>query len=697
MRKHGNLFFAVLGVILMIIWLNPRTGNSRSDDFNAVRGTLNGKKITNADLQRARNDVYILSAMVDPRASILPVSALPALDSVYTVVSRLNEANRDIHFFLLLKDAEKYGINAGSDEVQTLEGRMALSPADLQRFLGALHTTEPTMQTALRDCLIIYKYETLVFGCLQPSIPQLRRLATDIGAKVSFRYLTLDATTPGSDVPTPSAEAIAKQYSTYRGVLPETAATEPPLIDGHTYPFAYKYPDRVKIEFLTFDRAAIRKYLHDNPSRDNAEKAMLYYQEHPSEFTVESTSPPSTAKGFMDESATAPAAGTRLRAYAEVKDQVLARILDEATDKALAKMIDTAEKLAAEPWNRVPLDANGFHVAPPAGFQPASYEQIAQQIQKQQNYLPTYTAPQGWLDRTQLAAEPGIGTADFRSQQNTVLADFPALALHVEEIAGTARFAGRSMQVGVEGPVLKDAEGNRYLFRIIAAEAAHEPPSIDDDEVRARVILDLRRAATYERYVGLGAQLAAEAAKSGLDATGRAHGWPVNVTDPFTRLSARPPQSAAELTRRGLQPSIIPGLGVVPPLSDAAFKLATDTFPTGTAHASSASSVPASTAPATSSASSAPATRPGGAAGAASQAARPRDPRDRFRARGPDAQGVCDRDRHLRTALHHRLRKGPGSIRSARHGPDGPDGGGQPMVPHRGCRQTPEFRPQHAF
>ncbi len=63
----------------------------------------------------------------------------------------------------------------------------------------------------------------------------------------------------GEAAASPAMINIRKQYELYKDIVatPVGSDSPPPTIDGHTYPFGYKYPDRVKVEFLKFDRTAI--------------------------------------------------------------------------------------------------------------------------------------------------------------------------------------------------------------------------------------------------------------------------------------------------------------------------------------------------------------------------------------------------------------------------------------------------------
>jgi hypothetical protein len=141
------------------------------------------------------------------------------------------------------------------------------------------------------------------------------------------------------------------------------------------------------------------------------------------------------------------------------------------------------------------------------------YQDVVEDLGRRSGeYKPELRAIDVMMSEEELAQAAGIGKAKTMDQNQL---PFPLLATHVKELAEEGKrdpLARLSLQVGVEGKVLQDEAGNVYVYRVTGAEKAHEPKSLD--EVRGKVVEDLKKLANYERVTKEAAALA-EGAKGG--------------------------------------------------------------------------------------------------------------------------------------------------------------------------------------
>lgn len=579
MRKYGKYILAFLGVVLAVAWVgNVGSGKGGQDNSSGYeRGKLDGKSITNRDIHNAEQEFQLLGKIGLTQ---------------YGLEQMLNEKNRPEHWFLLTREARRNGISTTELEISNTMTRLGLADEELQKFLTESGASEKYLRKALGDLLAVNKLIDTSIASVPVSLPQLKHMAADTRSTVQISYARLSAAkglstflAPGSN-DAPTEDAIRQQFENYRNVLLEDGV-QPPLVQGHRYPFGYKWPDRVQVEFIKFDRAAIRQNF--TPTTDDMIEALKVYEANPERFRNLPLEPTATATSQ-------PA----IKPFAAVKQKLADEQIDARVTRLMKKMADSALSAAKEPWNSAKSDEKGFRTTLPVD-QWVSYKTIAEGIQKDRDflkYLPTVTAPGSWLGEKSLQNLEGIGSAFFRSPQDRRdRIPFSQLAVHVKELTPENNPLGRLfLQVGVEGRVVEDESGNLYVYRVTAAQKSHEPANVD--EMRQVVESDLRKLSAYKKLQVEALALAqvaqtkdfAEAAKNG--------GFSATTTPPFTRLKAvYNQQRGQEGNLIAMQPMLVEGLLDVPEFVETAFNLAANKSPTTTATtiASATQSAPGAT------------------------------------------------------------------------------------------------------
>jgi hypothetical protein len=178
----------------------------------------------------------------------------------------------------------------------------------------------------------------------------------------------------------------------------------------------------------------------------------------------------------------------------EVPDVVREDLLESLT---IAKM-DEIERACANQL-RTPTHAlkreNGYLVLPDDWTaQRLDLRSLATTIvERFGTELPSYESTgDRWLSATDLLELDGIGSATADK--------FPPRPLPIDRLIPLLKeFEGSTtilLQEGVAGPAMRDEDGNLYLYRVIATDAARAPRSVD--EVRQQVVDDLRRKMHYE-------------------------------------------------------------------------------------------------------------------------------------------------------------------------------------------------------
>ncbi len=491
---------AVLGVILMVTFLvgySYQSGMGGSGDA-FVLGKLNGQPVTKGKLTRARIDIRILRHL----------PALADLQLYPMWLSQRSDTRAAIQFYLLLREARESGFYPDVGDINILVKQKALRK-QIGELLANSNYAQPNVVQALEDLTTIDQLQVFVGGACRPSAPQLSHFISELGTSVKVRYARMRASDTADSMPPPSAAQLQSLFTAYRSTLAWNAGspTPPPLINGHRYPFGYRYPDRVKIEFLKFDRDAVLAKL--KPTIDDIQAAYAYYQSHLDDFAI---TPPDTA------TAPARAARPKYKTFDQVRQKLIRRQLIKRVNLMFHRMLNRAGHIADKPWSTV--DVNGYHQSIPQS-QWVSYGKLATSLGDQFGYTPVVGRWNHWLDSEALSSLRGIGDATTDQAGLSQPVGLSELAMKVHALNPHSKNIGLllHLQVGYDGPVLTDTHGNMYLYRVIAVSKAHNPKTLA--MVRSAVVRDARLLAAYRADKLAGAKLAGEAAHVGLEVAAR--------------------------------------------------------------------------------------------------------------------------------------------------------------------------------
>ncbi len=530
MKKHGKTILAVLGAFLMLTFTLPSfLKNLQGDNGDIEVGRLEGKKVRAADISEAGREFDILRRF----------GMLPQLGDIF---GNESDTDRATHWFLLLHEATKQGIVATDTDISQAFAETHMSDADLETQLKNIGLSQHDLRACVAHGIMVLKDAILAAGSPQIPVPELEYFANEELSTVRLQYAIIDGTQGWKNAAQPTAAEINKQFDLYKdtiATLPDATAL-PPVIDGHTYPFGYKYPDRVQIEYLKFDRAALLAKFP--PTRQDYEEAYQYYSAHPDEFRKSS-----------DTSMTVGSAGSQ--SFNDVRDRLVKNQIAARIDKFLKRVTDRVLESGKGPWANVPIDATGFREAQPA-TKWIDYQATVQELKANHDFseaAPEYVRLGTWQSKESLAQQEGIGQAYFENPNGRYA--FADVAMHVNELSPPKdNFPRLFQQVGIEGPLLKDEAGNLYIFRVIDAQKSHTPASVE--EVRAQVIEDLQKRATYEQRQLIGKALAASAAAGDLSTLAKKQGFS--------------PRTVPDLTHVGKD---FPDVRGIPGLVNAAFDL----------------------------------------------------------------------------------------------------------------------------
>jgi hypothetical protein len=506
-RIYNKYILAVGASLLMIAFLIPQSVQMFSESTrNVTIGTIGDEEIKLDDRRAAASDMAIVSMVFGKVHQLLPRIAIP-------------ESLESIHWLLILRDARRMGLGAGDHEVANLLGMLGYDDENkVRRLTIEAGVTEDMLYRAFRDWITIEQYRELAAGQGHVSIenrlntyvslinqlqmggvspyailsglarasqglprmstPVLMRTIADQLSNVTIAAVPVRSTRYLEDVTAPDEAALVALFDQYKNDLPG---------EGEPYGFGYKIPDRVKIEYMTipFDQVVQLQTVDES-------RVVRYYDEHPDQFM---TQPPAQGSDDTEEQEVQP----QLRPYVAVRDQIVSRLKTEDAEDMIGQMARTAQSLLQRDVRQMETD-NGYRVIRD-GWQPTPFDEVAEALQEQFNVLPSTRVRGGeWLSRDDLAQIEGLGTSRLPGRGG---ADFVSYVMSARELGITDDnpLIGLHLQTRIPSRTLTNPQnGSRYIFRIVDAEAARVPTSLD--EVRPRVEQDAKQLAAWEMLLG---------------------------------------------------------------------------------------------------------------------------------------------------------------------------------------------------
>ena len=512
-RRHRRFFMVlmVLAVASMVLWsigsnVWPALMAWVSGEGNPEVGTIGGAPVRQHELatfarqirvagRAARTLLYKLAPSVKTPEAQADLAFQTAGRSIWPVVgdSLLNErpsGSDALVWMALYREARQWGFDASDPEVEArLEAlhKLGLTAKDLKQTIAQEEGDRNFFYGALRVDMTLRAYVDWLMETTAVAVqPELRRRFARIDEKMKVRLAVLEAEDFRDKTPEPSEEDLQKQFDACKQHLPGQGPKG----------FGYRVPDRVRIEYLVADPKAFQK---DAEARAADEDVKAYYEAHKDPDYLVKEEPKKEGDDEAAPLADAPEE-KKFRPLEEVRDEIRKVLLD-----------DEARRLAREKLQADVSEVRSMRAPPDLGIWA-------------DGALVQYRAAPDLLTAEQLAALEGVGGA---VRENRGLAE---QALALAELVGPER---AQLAVGELSEVFTDADGRAYAFRVTGCEKNHEPASLD--EVRDKVVADVRLESAFDAAVAAGRALLEAAAEPGLQAAARKAGVAVEESDWFPR------------------------------------------------------------------------------------------------------------------------------------------------------------------
>lgn len=512
-RKYNKFILVVGAAFLMVAFLVPQAAEwFVPKPTDEPIGTVDGVKRTIGDRRQASAEVQVLG-------------------QIYPDLAMLSGGD-SLQWMLMLEEAHQMGISASDYEVadllaqvDQLREQQKQPKVDKARLAAQYGATEPFIDQAIRNWLIVQQYKELVYGLahineqdrilnlrmftlyqrfrmfgqavaalestmgkVRVSQPLLERFVSDQNANVKIAFVEVNSDQYKEKVARPTEEKLKDLFDKYKGNLAGA---------GEKYGYGYKLPNRVKLEYIAIPIKRVREAVKIAES-----DIVEHYDKNKDQYTETPPTPAEDAdKKEEDKTPPAPA---RQKTYDEVRDQIEGELRRQRAGELARKMVQRARNLLIEDARRVKINPDGYRdieAATKSGWKPKSLRDVADALNKEFSVLPDYHYDdQKWFDAASLANLEGIGSSVLvlGTPPNQRVNRFAEYALSAKELNPDKRnpLNVQRLQANMPSMAMEDFDQSRHLFRITDAQEAHEPKTLD--VVRTQVEKDAIALASYE-------------------------------------------------------------------------------------------------------------------------------------------------------------------------------------------------------
>lgn len=496
-RKYNRYILAIGVSLLMVAFLvQPTMQMFGPNPQKRTLGYIDGAKVTALDIQEAANQLGLLQYVL--RAGV--------------------GAYEPMQWFLMRHEAEEVGAVASLAQAAEFLRNTGIGEQELSQIAERHRITIDMLHAAVRDWITVQHYSELLYGVtsmpltlkaslrglaylqtlrdstedhlsrflrashgsFRVSRPLMQRFIYDYQSTVRISAVTVDTDAYADKIEIPTEQDLLELFDQYKLMLP--GESEP-------YGFGYRYPDRVKIEYLEIPAALLRR---EAKKKTQEREALAYYTKHPADFLE--PQPPQNSEGDNTSQDSSAPSNPKVKPYAQVRQEILNQLYRDNAKQLGQEILKAAQSMLAN-HNRSLDTASGYFVVDnDTNWKPMRFDKLAENLQERFGILPSWHHhDRRWFDRQGLGDLPGIGLSRLTDNGTSLFADYVFSAKELSPDSDND-LATRRLQKAIASLPLAVAE-SFYIFRLIDVQPAHSPASLE--EVRTRVTYDAKRLAGY--------------------------------------------------------------------------------------------------------------------------------------------------------------------------------------------------------
>ena len=527
-RKHNRKIMAFVVIALMIVFtIQPvmsYLSSRRAGGKRVVAYYDDGKKISNEDLGRAQMQLELLKTLGIPLLlEPQDIRANPAQDLRQIFLGELLFSERgraaesiglirqlvnrngysisdkqindiytkeylpNVYWLLLTKESQLAGVRtapeAAKAQLEAIIPRLQRG-ATYSQVVGIITErqglSEQQVLETFANLLGIIEYSRLMSLARGTTTQQLLHQTVLTEETIDAQYVAFEAKAFTGQSAQPGEDKIAGQFEKYKNFFAGEVS------ESNPYGFGYKLPDRVKLEYIAVRLDDVAATVQ-RPTQEEMEE---YYQQH-------LTQPPIAYTALSDPNDPNSQRVVKTRSYAEVGALISRGLYQQRVDSKAEQILLDAKSTTEV--NLMVIDRErrkltGEEVKKLA----VDYEKTAEEL-SEKHKLKVYTDKTGLLSAAEIENDRYLG-ALYLGGTGFVSASLSQVAFSVEPLRTSV-----PGPFDVQSPLLYENIGplkdrreamlgysgrNMMLVRVIEAEKAVEPKSIDEKINELAVVFD---------------------------------------------------------------------------------------------------------------------------------------------------------------------------------------------------------------
>lgn len=537
LRDNNKKLLAFFGVFLMVAFLLPTTFSGGGMGNPQIGVMADGTKVYAREVEIAAQEwSFLASSVLLPSG---PQGAAGGGEAWDSILAQLNvgaaaPAMREnkLVYFLLQKEAERLGARPTPQQLDdVLQAVRIVLPDGRQVAYDNIRETREGRfaRQAVGNALAVQAAFRRAASAVKVTRPQRDAEMAIMAQTLSLKLVPYASKDHLATVSDPSPEALQQHFEQHADTLPDQPTKDNP------FGFGYRWPDRVKVQFIAVTRDELRRAVLENPQIGQTPEDRSYYWEKEAykyflnnrdKFANVPATQPATQPGEQPISlaggGASSSAPTTAPSFDAVKPSAIEMLIApeiESLSRKVQGRITAALNTDYVAWERARAAGQS---APATALGPAYdsfdyLQSLANDVQRVFGVLPTVVnlADQP-RDQQTLEADLGPVAAGAFAMVGGSALNFAEYALGAAEAFAPADQKDRPGILSLYEPsqVLSAAGGGIVQFRLTAAEPSHKPASLE--EVRDRVLADVKAKLAFDA-ARAAAQALLEAANANTD------------------------------------------------------------------------------------------------------------------------------------------------------------------------------------
>ena len=513
-RKNNTKIMAIVVVVLMLGFVAGPTlryfGHIKTGWYGAVAYFADNRKITRNDVMTANQELDILRSLrADVLLKMQGLRGIILSELLFTEqrispalinnVRRMIRTNQywvsdkqigdiyrrsvpvDYYWLLLKKEARLAGIKVANEQAGKLLASVAPQLFDgstysqlVRSLMNQNSIPEEQILETFGNLLAVLQYSHIICSGEDITSSQIMHMASWENETIDVELVRFDSAVFAESLAEPNEDRIIEHFEKYRKSFAGT------LSEDNPYGFGYKLPDRIQLEYIAVRLDDVSSIITPPTHQEREE----YYRKNIDDFKVSIPEDPNDPNSPQIE---------KTRSYAEVAGIVAETLLQERINSMAEMILQQAGAITEANLENADIESEKLtseQLRQLAGDYKTAAEQLSEKYK-----IKVFTGKTGLLNATDFQGDRNLGAMFLRSYGYNPVG-LTRIVFAVDELKASELepFDAPKPRVYENIGPLRDIFGKiMALVRVIKAEPASEPESINQTFSKSTLILDPNR------------------------------------------------------------------------------------------------------------------------------------------------------------------------------------------------------------